>query len=119
MLSHEVWQKFTDVSEVLATSIISKTPVLQRRVSYADRDPSGDTALMMEAASTSELSVNLYPTTRRNIPEDSHIQRDSYLGEIHTVQPHNERFIQRISEIRRSPFYDMDCNQDNLSELDF
>jgi hypothetical protein len=29
--------------------------------------------LMMEAASTSEMSVN-YQTTRRNIPEDSHLQ---------------------------------------------
>jgi hypothetical protein len=28
---------------------------------------------MMEAASTSETSVNLYQTTRRNIPEDSHL----------------------------------------------
>jgi hypothetical protein len=30
-------------------------------------------ALMMEAASTSETSMNLYQTTRRNIPEDSHL----------------------------------------------
>jgi hypothetical protein len=29
---------------------------------------------MMEAASTSETSVNLYQTTRRNNPEDSHLQ---------------------------------------------
>jgi hypothetical protein len=29
-------------------------------------------ALMMEAASTSETSVNVYQTTRRNNPEDSH-----------------------------------------------
>jgi hypothetical protein len=28
-------------------------------------------ALMMEAASTYETSVNFYPTTRRNIPEDT------------------------------------------------
>jgi hypothetical protein len=28
---------------------------------------------MMEAASISETSVNLYQTTRRNIPEASHI----------------------------------------------
>jgi hypothetical protein len=28
--------------------------------------------LMMEAASTSETSVNFYQTTRRNNPEDSH-----------------------------------------------
>jgi hypothetical protein len=30
-------------------------------------------ALMMEAASTSETSVNFYHTTRSNIPEDSHL----------------------------------------------
>jgi hypothetical protein len=31
-------------------------------------------ALMMEAASTSETSVNFYQTIRRNNPEDSHLQ---------------------------------------------
>jgi hypothetical protein len=31
-------------------------------------------ALMMEAASTSEMSANVYQTTRRNNPEDSHLQ---------------------------------------------
>jgi hypothetical protein len=30
-------------------------------------------ALMMEAAITSETSVNFYQTTRRNNPEDSHL----------------------------------------------
>jgi hypothetical protein len=30
-------------------------------------------ALMMEAASISETSVNIYQTTRRNNPEDSHL----------------------------------------------
>jgi hypothetical protein len=30
-------------------------------------------ALMMEAASTSETSVNFYQTTRHNNPEDSHL----------------------------------------------
>jgi hypothetical protein len=30
-------------------------------------------ALMMEAASTSETSVNFYQTTQRNNPDDSHI----------------------------------------------
>jgi hypothetical protein len=29
---------------------------------------------MMKAASTSETSVNLYQTTRRNNPEDSHLE---------------------------------------------
>jgi hypothetical protein len=32
-----------------------------------------DIALMMEAASTSKTSVNLYQTTWRNTPEDSHL----------------------------------------------
>jgi hypothetical protein len=44
-----VWQKFTNVSEVLAASILI--------------DP------MMEAARTSETLVNFYQTTRRDIPE--------------------------------------------------
>jgi hypothetical protein len=59
MLRRIVWQKFTDVSEALAASIIR-----------AMRS-------MMAAASTSETSVNFYPTPRRNIPEDSqfHIRR--------------------------------------------
>jgi hypothetical protein len=30
--------------------------------------------LMMEAASTSETSVNFYHTTQRNNPEDSHLE---------------------------------------------
>jgi hypothetical protein len=34
-------------------------------------------ALMMEAANTSETSVNFYQTTRRNIPEDSHLYSHS------------------------------------------
>jgi hypothetical protein len=36
-------------------------------------------ALIMVAASTSETSVNFYQTTRRNNPEDSHIQVESSL----------------------------------------
>jgi hypothetical protein len=45
-------QMSTDVSEVRAASII---------------------ALMMEAARTSETSVNIYLTTRQYIPEDSEL----------------------------------------------
>jgi hypothetical protein len=44
----------TDVSEVLTVSNIRVI------------------TLMMEATSTSETSVNIYQTTRRNIPEGSH-----------------------------------------------
>jgi hypothetical protein len=56
LLRREVWWKFTDVSEVLAVSIIRAL-----------------IALMMEAASTSETSVDFFHTTRRNDPEDSHL----------------------------------------------
>jgi hypothetical protein len=35
-------------------------------------------ALMMEAASTSETPVNVYQTTRRSNPEDSHLQTAGY-----------------------------------------
>jgi hypothetical protein len=44
LLRYVVWQKFTNVSEVLAASIIRAT---------------------MEAASTYEMSANFYQTTRR------------------------------------------------------
>jgi hypothetical protein len=47
----------TDVSVVLTASIIRVINI----------------ALMMEAVSTSETLVNLYQTTRRNIPEDSNL----------------------------------------------
>jgi hypothetical protein len=50
------WYKFTNVSEVLSASIITTI-----------------SALMMKAVSTSETSVNLYQTTRRNNPENSHL----------------------------------------------
>jgi hypothetical protein len=36
------------------------------------------TALMMEAASTSEMSVNIYQTTWCNMPEDSHLHAYPY-----------------------------------------
>jgi hypothetical protein len=55
-----VWWKFTNVSEVLAASIIWTI-----------------IALMMEAARTSETMVNFYQTTRRYNPEDSHLRTHS------------------------------------------
>jgi hypothetical protein len=48
-------EKFTDVSEVLAASIIRAI------------------ALKMKAASTSETLVNFYQTTQRYNPEDNHV----------------------------------------------
>jgi hypothetical protein len=35
--------------------------------------------LMMEAASTSETSVNFYQTTQHNIPEDGHLRNNRSL----------------------------------------
>jgi hypothetical protein len=52
VLRRVVWYKLTNVSDVFTASIIT---------------------LMMEAVSTSEMSVNFYHTKLRNIPEDSHI----------------------------------------------
>jgi hypothetical protein len=39
----------------------------------------------MEAVSFSETSVNVYQTTRRNIPDDSHLQTNSKPHEGHRV----------------------------------
>jgi hypothetical protein len=50
-----VWYKYTDVSEVLTASIIRAI------------------VLLMEAARTSETSGNVYQTTRRKSPENSHL----------------------------------------------
>jgi hypothetical protein len=47
--------QLTDVSEVFTASIIYLI------------------ALIIEAVSASETSVNFYQTARRNIPEDSHL----------------------------------------------
>jgi hypothetical protein len=52
MLRRTVSQKNTDVSEALVGSIVSLM------------------ILMTQAIRTAETSVNLYQTTRRNIPED-------------------------------------------------
>jgi hypothetical protein len=54
MLRRVVWQEFTDVSEVLTACIRAIT-------------------LMLEVVSTSETLVNICQTTRRIIPEDSHL----------------------------------------------
>jgi hypothetical protein len=42
-------------------------------------------ALIMEAASTSETPVNFYQTTRRNIPEDSHLQAHILLNNFNKI----------------------------------
>jgi hypothetical protein len=54
-----VWWKFTNVSEVLADSIIRAM------------------IRVMEAANTSETSVNFYQTTPRNNPDDSHLHEET------------------------------------------
>jgi hypothetical protein len=65
LLRHVVWWKFTDVTELIAASII--------RVTSKPRAP----------ASTSETSVNFYQTTRHNNPQDSHV---------HTCRRENLKF---------------------------
>jgi hypothetical protein len=59
--------------------------------------------LMMEAASTSETSVSLYESTRRNIPEDSHFHthRGDYLKS-HLVQftIHNHRLNEHYMQFK-------------------
>jgi hypothetical protein len=51
-------------------------------------------ALMMEAISTSETLANLYETTRRNIPEDSHLHTrhrenlKSHVGQLYQTKLH-------------------------------
>jgi hypothetical protein len=42
-------------------------------------------ALMLEAANASETSVNFYQTTRRNNPEDSHLQSKVFITALHTA----------------------------------
>jgi hypothetical protein len=45
-------------------------------------------ALMIEAVSTSETSVNFYQTTRRNIPENSHLhtrRRENLKSQLQSV----------------------------------
>jgi hypothetical protein len=48
-------------------------------------------ALMMEATTTSETSLNFNQTTRRNIPEDSHLQMAQ--SRRHGVRTHNNIVI--------------------------
>jgi hypothetical protein len=78
MLHRVVWQKFPDVSEVLAASIIrarmmEATITSETSVNFYQTTKLNIRVLMMEAASTSETSVNFCQTTRRNIPEVSHL----------------------------------------------
>jgi hypothetical protein len=58
-LLRHVWYKFTDFSDVLAASIIRASIIIA--------------LMMMEAARTSEASVNFYQNARRNNLEDSHL----------------------------------------------
>jgi hypothetical protein len=50
-------------------------------------------ALMMEAVNTSETSVSIYQTTRRNIPEDSHL---------HRLRMFDNSVMREYSNLRRS-----------------
>jgi hypothetical protein len=58
-------------------------------------------ALMMEAASTSEKSVNFYHTTRCNNPEDSHL----HSRRLKNLKFHQTQFshkLTRFTAFRRS-----------------
>jgi hypothetical protein len=66
---------FNDISyqaEVAVPSVVdfSETHVILKMAVFWTVAP---IALMLEAASTSETSVNFYQTTRRNNPEESHL----------------------------------------------
>jgi hypothetical protein len=43
---------------------------------------------MMEAASTSETSVNFYQITRRNNPEDSHLPIHTITKQVKAYKPY-------------------------------
>jgi hypothetical protein len=77
MLRNVVSQKLTDVSQVPAAFIIRvmSKPRAKKEVKKLEQAGPGQAinALMMEAVSNSETVVNFYETTRRNIPEDSHL----------------------------------------------
>jgi hypothetical protein len=49
----------------------------------------GCCALMMEAENTSETSVNFYQTTRRSIPDDSHLQAQCGIHFMHLIQQYH------------------------------
>jgi hypothetical protein len=65
----------TDVSEVLTVSIIALV--------VEDEE----IALMIEATSTSEMTVNLHETTRLNIPENNHLQPPGRLQDCAVSHP--------------------------------
>jgi hypothetical protein len=77
-------------------------------------------ALMMEEASTSETWVNFYQTTRRNNPEDSHLQtrrcenlksHDDFLVSKHVfLTKSEERTIVPNNDMYRNEFSILHCN---------
>jgi hypothetical protein len=60
------------------------------RGAFCLRHQGDEYARVMEAARTSETSVNFYQTTRRNNPEDSHL---------HTRRPENLKFHLLLSAL--------------------
>jgi hypothetical protein len=68
------------------------TTLAERELHYEDDSLPG--ALMMEAVSTSETSVNFYVTTRRNTPEGCYLhtrRRESLKSHINYMKP-----VQRV-----------------------
>jgi hypothetical protein len=63
-------------------------------------DHSSLIALMMEATSTSETSVNVYQTTQRNSPEDGHLH-ENYLS---YLRPRRKNSVRSISKTGQRQF---------------
>jgi hypothetical protein len=84
-------------------------------------------ALMMEAArSTSEMSVNFYQTTRRNITEDKHLHLClqcfenyvcSYHRKVHTVGRRSAagQFLSHAEHFRKARFL-VEVSSENASQ---
>jgi hypothetical protein len=68
-----------------------------RRAYYLHHHELSVIALMMEAASTSETSVNFYQIKRRNNSEDSHL---------HTRHRENLKYHGRVKNLVNEFFYD-------------
>jgi rubrerythrin len=56
-------------------------------------------ALMMEAVSTSETSINIYETTQHNIPEDSHLHTARLLLSLIGNEENHEKYF-RLAGVR-------------------
>jgi hypothetical protein len=77
------WWILTNVLEELPVSIIRVIPCCHHQCYN----------LMMEAVSSSKMSVNIYQTTQSYIPQDSHLQHEC------CVAPKTTKYKTRITEV--------------------